>query len=180
MTKQVKPRPAYVLALCALMTALGTALILASGLIPLMTFSAPFLATLVLVPIIAELGRKYGWMTWFATAVLSVILCVDKEAAFFYLFFGYYPIIKPYFDRIHPKALRILVKTLYAAGAIFAMYWLLLFVIKTDVDFSLEQKGLVILLFALMIAVFLDFDKGILAMEGVYHERIRGKLRFLG
>ena len=173
-----KLRPAYVLALCSLMTALGTVFMLSSGVIPIMTYASPYLAALVLVPVITEFRRKWGWMTWFATAVISLLLCADKEAAFFYVFFGCYPMIKPLFDRLRHKAVRLAAKLIYAVCVLFAMYSLLLFVLKLDLGFP-GTVVLDILVYVLLIIVFFGLDRGVLIMEKIYLHRLRPKLRFL-
>ena len=103
---------AFRLSLSSLMAALGTVLMLSSNLIPVLTYVAPMLASLTLIPILTEFGKKYAWMTWGVTALLALLLCADREAAFFYLFIGWYPILKPILDRISSRTMRILTKLL--------------------------------------------------------------------
>ena len=76
---------AFRLSLSSLMAALGTVLMLSSNLIPVLTYVAPMLASLTLIPILSEFGKKYAWMTWGVTALLALLLCADREAAFFYV-----------------------------------------------------------------------------------------------
>ena len=92
-------------AFCALMAALGTALMTTGGLIPIATYCSPLLAGILLLPVLYEFGRREGWMVWAVTAALSLILSPDKEAGSMYLFLGWYPILKPAFDRIRPRLL---------------------------------------------------------------------------
>ena len=92
-TRQRNHATAFRLSLSALMAALGTVLMLSSNLIPVLTYVAPMLASLTLIPILSEFGKKYAWMTWAVTALLALLLCADREAAFFYLFIGWYPIL---------------------------------------------------------------------------------------
>ena len=73
---------------------------MAAGLIPVLTYCSPLIASLFLIPILREFGKGRAWMTWAVTAALSAILCADKEAAFFYIFLGFYPILKPSFDKL--------------------------------------------------------------------------------
>ena len=102
-TRQKNHATAFRLSLSALMAALGTVLMLSSNLIPVLTYVAPMLASLTLIPILSEFGKKYAWMTWAVTALLALLLCADREAAFFYLFIGWYPILKPALDRISSR-----------------------------------------------------------------------------
>ena len=91
---------AYRTSFCALMAALGAAFMLTGNLIPVLTYVSPMLAGMTLIPVLYEFGKKSAWMTWAVTAALAMMLCADREEAFFYLFTGFYPIIKPDLDRI--------------------------------------------------------------------------------
>ena len=106
-------RKTHALAACSLTAALGTALLFSAGLLPVMTYAAPLVVAVLLIPIKREYRAKWAWPVWFVTAALSLLLCPDKEAALFYLFLGYYPILKEGFDKIKPGVLRVLVKLLF-------------------------------------------------------------------
>ncbi len=123
---------AYRVAFCALMAALGAALMTTGGLIPVATYCSPLLAGILLLPVLCEFGRREAWMVWAVTAALALILSVDKEAGAFYLFLGWYPILKPNFDRIRPKPLSFAAKTLLFAAEVTLMYVLLLYVFALE------------------------------------------------
>ena len=55
--------------------------------------------------------------------LLCALFSPDKEAAAVFLFLGYYPILKPFFDG---RRLRWLWKVVFFNGNIVVMYWLLL------------------------------------------------------
>ena len=105
------------MALCAMMAALGTAVLMMGGLIPLATFCAPALAALALVPVQVEYGRKYALGVYVATAALGLILCADREAALVFACLGHYPAIRDRFNRIRPRALRVAAKLVLFACA---------------------------------------------------------------
>jgi riboflavin transporter FmnP len=84
-----KSRP---LAFCAMMAALGTMLMLTGGLIPVLTYCSPLLASFCLIPALDAYGKRNAWMVWAVTSALSLLIGVDKEASLFYLFLGWYPI----------------------------------------------------------------------------------------
>ena len=44
-------------------------------------------------------GNRIGWAWYGAVAILSVLMAPDKEAAAVFVFLGFYPIVKPRFDR---------------------------------------------------------------------------------
>ncbi len=166
-------KPAHSLALCSLIAALGVVVMLAAGLIPILTYCSPMIASLFLIPVLRELGKGRAWMTWAATAVLAAILCADKEAVFFYVFLGCYPILKPGFDKLGRAAW--LVKLLYFAAALAVMYGLILFVLGLDI--GIEGTGFMAALYAALVAVMLLFDFVIRRMTLLYDRRLR-KLLF--
>ena len=167
------------LAFCSLMAALGVVLMMTGGLIPVMTYCSPLLAGVLLIPVRRECGVKWAWLVWLVTAALSLILSADKEAAFFYLFVGYYPIIKRGLDRIMPKLLAFAAKLLFFSCAMGLMYGMIRFVFGLDIGMEeLEELGraaaaafYVLLLVSLMIY---DVTLGNLAI--LYEYRLRPRL----
>ena len=91
------------LALSGVLCALGVVVMLFGGVIPIAVYCCPALAAMLLVPIDCECGTKYGLTAYAAVAVLSVLLVADKETAAVFVFLGYYPIVKKFFDRIRPN-----------------------------------------------------------------------------
>lgn len=162
---------AYRLSFCALMAALGTAIMLCSNLIPILTYASPLFASLTLIPVLYEFGKKYAWMTWAVTTALALILCADREAALFYLFLGYYPIIRPDLDRIRPKAARVLAKLGVFAAGIGLMVLSLTFVVGVQ-DFK-EEMWLNIAFYVMMVGIMFLFDRTYAAMTIVYEKRFR-------
>ena len=163
--------PAYRIAFCALLAALGTAFMLSSNLIPVLTYVSPMLASLTLIPVLREFGKKYAWMTWAVTTVLALMLCADREAAFFYLFIGYYPIIKPSLDRIRSGPARILAKlAVFAAGITLMVLSLLFLVGMNDIR---EEMWWNTAFYMMMIAVMFLFDRTYALMTMLYEKRLR-------
>ena len=130
-----------------------------------------------------EYGRKTAWLMYLATALVSVMLSADKESAFFYIFVGYYPILKARFDRIRPRVARAAAKAGYFALAIGAMYAFLYFVLKLDElvqefqEAALAVNAVFYVLFAVCMLMY-DF---LLARFAVYYARVlRPKLKLPG
>lgn len=173
-TRQKNHATAFRLSLSALMAALGTVLMLSSNLIPVLTYVAPMLASLTLIPILSEFGKKYAWMTWAVTALLALLLCADREAAFFYLFIGWDPILKPALDRISSRVTRILAKL-----ALFTLVFVLLFVLLTFVMGLEDMKSemlLSIVVYAMLVATMLLYDRVYERMALIYERRLRNRL----
>ena len=103
---------AHKISFCSLMAAIGVVFMLAANFIPLLTYISPFLAGFPLIAAVVRHGKKYAWMTWTVTAVLSMIICTDRSCAIFYLFIGYYPILKPDIEQLPTKLKQILAKLL--------------------------------------------------------------------
>ena len=80
--------------------ALAVVIMSLGGLIPVATFTCPMLCMLLLAFVTKMCGNRIGWAWYGAVAVLSVLLGPDKEAAAVFAFLGFYPIVKPWFDRL--------------------------------------------------------------------------------
>ena len=68
-----------------------------------------------------------AWTAYAAVSLLGLLFVPDKEIALiFTVLLGYYPLVKPRFDRIRPRALQLVCKLLLCNAAVLAMYGLLL------------------------------------------------------
>lgn len=123
---------AFAISFGALMTAAGTAVMLLGALVPVFTYCSPLLASLFLLPVTEICGRRSAVLVWAVTAILTLLTGADKEAAFFYLFFGWYPLAKQGIDRIRQKVPGILVKILIFSAASASMYVLTCYVLGIE------------------------------------------------
>ena len=100
--------------------ALAVVIMSLGGLIPVATFTCPMLCMLLLAFVTRMCGNRIGWAWYGVVAVLSLLLGPDKEAASVFVFLGFYPIVKPQFDRLRfaviPKLalFNVLILTMYA------------------------------------------------------------------
>ena len=173
-------RPSLTVAFCSLMAALGTGIMMTGGLIPVLTYCSPLLAGVLLIPVLREHGAKWAWMVWLVTAALSFILSADKEAAFFYLFLGCYPILKGPLDRVRPKGLAFLCKLLFFAASLGAMYGLIQFVFRFDFGLEeLEELGRYAFLafYVLLCATMLIYDRALRNLALLYEYRLHPRLK---
>ena len=171
------------IAVCGMLTALSVALMLAGGLIPIATYAAPIFASVLLLPIMIEYGKKTAWTAYAAVSFLSLVMGMDKEAAFFYLFLGYYPILKWDIDRcIKRRPARVLLKLAVFTLATALMYATLGFLLHMDaVVAEFREMGVLLLMLfmAALNASMLIFDRLIMVLAILYVQRIRPRLRFL-
>ena len=169
-------------AFCGMAAGLSMAVMLLGGVIPAATYAVPMLCGLLLLPILLEFGEKAAWATFFAVAALALILDFDKEAAFFYLFIGYYPIVKWKLDKISSKGLRIIAKLALFTVSMAVMYALLsLLFPMLEVMKDFEEMGAVvsILFFVVYDFCMLIFDRLLLYAVMLYGNKIRPRLTFL-
>ena len=97
-------------AYCGMAAALSVVLMMLSSVIPIFGYIGPMFASVLLIPLMKNFGKGAAMCTWLVTSLLILILGADKEAALFYIFFGYYPVLKTVLDRIPQGFLRRLSK----------------------------------------------------------------------
>lgn len=167
------------LALCGVLAALAVALLFLGGALPFAAIACPVLASLVLIPVYAETGWKWGLAWYLTVALLGLLLAPDKEAAILFVFFGYYPILRKWFCRLRSGILRWAVRLIYVNLAVFAAYALMIFVFRMEsIAQEYAQMKLILLLALLLLAniSFVIYDLLIGRLEIYYHVRLRPKL----
>lgn len=170
------------IAFCGLMVALSVTLMLTGGLIPVATYCVPMFTGILLLPMLLEYGKKTAWTAYAATALITMLMDTDKEAAFFYLFFGYYPLIKWDIERIKNKHLRFICKMLLFNGSMLIMYAILAFLLNMQalVEEFTQMGGLFLVLFIFIFDLCLVlYDRLLFPLILLYVNRIQPKLRFL-
>jgi hypothetical protein len=90
------------MALGGMLTAVSVVIMCLGSVIPINTYVCPVLCILVTRPVLERCGRRIGWCYYLATAILSLLLAPDREAALVYAFLGYYPMIRPFFEKLGP------------------------------------------------------------------------------
>jgi len=170
------------IAFCGLMVALSVALMLSGGLIPIATYCAPMACGLLLLPILLESGKKSAWTAYIAVSLITLLLSTDKEAAFFYLFLGHYPLLKWEIERIKNKVLRLPCKLLFFNSSIIAMYLILGFLLNMQAlvqEFTQMGTMLLIVFLIMLNACMLLYDRLLFPMIYLYVNKIKPRLRFL-
>ena len=113
-------------ALGGVMAALAVVVMAMGTLIPVATFVCPMVCIVLLTVVLRMTNRRISWAWYGAVSVLSLLLAPDKEAAAVFVFLGYYPIVKPWFDK---RKLAFLWKLMLFNLSIFAMYSILIWVL---------------------------------------------------
>ena len=161
------------LALCGVLTALAATFLLLGGMIPAATFVSPLLAMAVLLPVLEEYGSKAAATVYAAAAILGLLLAADRETALVYLFFGWYPILRPKIAGLPSKFLRTAVRLGICNGAIVFLYGVVLRVLGLTAD--LEGASFVwnAVLLALGNLVFFMMDQSLNRLTHIWHKKLR-------
>ncbi len=168
------------MALAGMMVALGSAIMLLGGVIPLSTFFCPALAGLTLLPILIESGRKWTLSAYAAIAVLSLLLDADKEAALLFAFLGYYPVLKTIIDRLPKRSVRIVLKLLVFNVAVGLMTLIGVKLLGMDSlieDYAAMTRVALIVYIIVCNFTLLVYDRMLDIMAGLYITRMRPKLK---
>lgn len=143
----MKASPAKKIAFGGIFAGLSVILMSLSGVIPLATYVGPMLCIIAGKAVLSFCGKRIAWAWYVAVSILSMLLCPDKEAAFVYLFLGYYPMIKGLFGK---TVLGKLGKLLYFNLSVVLLYLGLIYVMGMDAiltEFmSLGIWGLVVMI----------------------------------
>ena len=136
-----------------MMTAVAVVIMSLGSLIPVNTYVCPVLCILLTRPVTERCGKRLGWCYYMATALLSLLLAPDREAALVYLFLGYYPLIRPWFQRIRAKAVRIIAKVLFFTASGGCVYGLLMLILGMEA-MMVEFQGAGIWLLAVTVVLW--------------------------
>jgi len=144
---------------------------------PYATYALPAMAGVCLIPVVLELGWRWGWMAYAVTALLSPLLAADKEAALLFIaFFGYYPVLKAWIERRKSRVIEWAIKLLLFNAAMVAAYMAAIFVFRLPVDFEIFGVSLPFVLLALGNVTFLIYDKALTGLVSLYLYRLQPKL----
>lgn len=131
------------------MAALAIVIMCLGGLIPFATFVCPMLCCMITKLVLSMCGKRIAWAWYGAVAILSVLMAPDKEAAAVFVFLGYYPIVKPWMDKLK---LSWLWKGLLFNCAILLMCWLLIHILGlSEIANDYEEAGTVMTIVMLLL-----------------------------
>lgn len=167
------------MALCGVLCALSTVSMLLGGIIPFATFCCPALAAALLTPLLFEVGDRMTLAAYAAVAVLSLLLCPDREAALIFAFLGYYPVLKPHIDRLHSRLLRVLCKLGLFNLAAAALLALMAFVLNMQAVMAeyAEMTRAALAAFAVLCNItMLLCDRMLGVLATLYQKKLRPKL----
>lgn len=160
------------MAYCGMAAALSVALMLLGAVIPIAMYIAPAVASFLIATVCMECGKTMALTAYGAVSLLGILFVPDKEVVLTFVFLlGYYPLVKPYFEKIHPPLLRGVCKLLLCNGGVLVMYGLILLLIPADsIAQEMRTTALVVSLATLAMGnvAFLLYDRALHNMLMVY------------
>lgn len=169
-------------ALCGIVAALAVVIMMITYISPVLVYTAPPFAGLILLLIVNEVSFSRAVGTYFAVSLLSLFLIADKEAAtFFTCFFGFYPILRIFLDKkIKLKAIKWIIKVLVFNLSLLSSVCVSMFIFNIDYsDFTNGGKYMTYLFFVMMNVVFVLFDFLIGRLQILYFLRLQKRFRKL-
>ena len=162
----------WAMAYCGMAAALCVALMLLGTIIPIAMFIAPAVASFLIATVCMECGITMAWTAYAAVSLLGLLFVPDKEVALVFVFLlGYYPLVKPRFERIRLPLVRVLCKLLLCNGAVLAMYGLVLLLVPAgSISQELKTTALAVSLATLAMGnvAFLLYDRALHNMLMLY------------
>ncbi len=110
-------------ALGGMLAAAALVIMCIGGMIPVGTYVCPMLCIMVQYIVLRLCGRRIAWAWYGAVSILCLLMGPDKEACGVFLLLGYYPMLKPVFEK---WPLSWLWKLLLFNGAVTMLYAVLL------------------------------------------------------
>ncbi len=166
--------------LCAMIIALSLVLMLTSSLLQVMVYVSPLFCGLLLIPVHLFFGVPTACLTYLATSILVVLLGMDKEMALFYVFIGYYPLIRWKMDRLGGKPVRFCLKLMFFALSVGCMYLILIFLLGLDsilLEFRESGVLMTILFFLGMLVCLMAYDRLLPILTLRYVTKLEPRLR---
>ena len=164
------------LTVSAMLAALSVTLLYLGSFIEVLDLTMAVMASLFSAVMVIEYGKGAPWSVFGVTSVLSLILLPQKLPALMYaLFFGYYPIIKEYVERIRSRILSWSLKLVIFAFATALLVLLSkLFVPEVDMPKGTLMTVVFIVLSALMLFLY---DLALTRVISYYIIRLRQRFK---
>ena len=174
----------YKVARGGVMSALCLMCMFLAGIIPALYLALPMISGVLMMIIADEVNTSWGLLTYVTVSILSLFFTFDKEAALiFIMFFGHYPLIKPYFEKIKFFPLRIAVKFAVYNVCILSFFGLTVYIfgftaMLDEMNEFGKYGGLSLLILANLFFPFYDLDLKICKL--LYIKRLKPILKGRG
>ena len=159
-----------------MIAALSTVILYFGSFIEVLDLSMAVIASLMTTVMVIEYGKSAPWCVFGVTSLLSLLLLPQKFPALIYLlFFGYYPIIKAYIERIRKRFVCWIIKIgIFAVATALLLFLSKLLLLEVDMPASTVMSALFVALCALMLILY---DLALTRMITYYIVRLRHRFK---
>ncbi len=156
-------------ALCGITAAISL-LVLLLTVVPVTEIGLPALAGALLMPVVVELGRRYGLLVYAAVSLLALLMVPSWEAKLLYVaFFGYYPLLKSLIERLQSIVWEWVLKLAVFNAAIIVTYACLFSFFSMDAAaFTIAGVSLPWVFLLAGNGIFVLYDSGLTHLITVY------------
>lgn len=162
------------IALCGVLCGLAVVVLLLGGLFSLAVYCAPLLAMAVLLPVLEEYGPGTAGAAYGAVAILALLLVPDRETALVYVFFGWYPLLRPRIAALPSLPVRLVCRLGVCGLSMFLLYGVTIRLLGlTAVTEELGGGWLTAALAAMGCAVFLLLDLALGRLTVLWRRKLR-------
>ncbi len=162
------------IALCGVLCGLAVVVLLLGGLFSLAVYCAPLLAMAVLLPVLEEYGPGTAGAAYGAVAILALLLVPDRETALVYVFFGWYPLLRPRIAALPSLPVRLVCRLSVCGLSMFLLYGVTIRLLGlTAVTEELGGGWLTAALAAMGCAVFLLLDLALGRLTVLWRRKLR-------
>lgn len=162
------------IALCGVLCGLAVVVLLLGGLFSLAVYCAPLLVMAVLLPVLEEYGPGTAGAAYGAVAILALLLVPDRETALVYVFFGWYPLLRPRIAALPSLPVRLVCRLGVCGLSMFLLYGVTIRLLGlTAVTEELGGGWLTAALAAMGCAVFLLLDLALGRLTVLWRRKLR-------
>ena len=159
------------LTFASVMCALGIVILLIGSLVEVVDITMAAVSSFLIIVCMIELGGYMPFLVYCVTSVLGFLLLPNKSVMLIYiLFFGFYPILKNYFERL--SAIYSWIVKFVVFNAVVIFYYFIL-----DKLFFLNADSVKSYLLVLLNVVFFTFDLTLTLFVTAYVRRLRRLFR---
>ena len=155
-------KTSYKVSLGGVIASLCLVMMFLTAVFPILSMTLPLFAGALVAVVAIEVSLSWAFVTYAVISILAFFVTPDKDAWLFFTFlFGYYPILKSYFEKFKIKTIGVLCKFAVFDAAVTAIFYILMNILGTlDLfeEFGFYSDWLIPALFVFGNLVFLMYD----------------------
>jgi hypothetical protein len=169
----------YRVALGGIITSLCLMAMFLAGIMPILYIVFPMIAGVLMMIMSIEVNTKWALLTYLSVSLLSMIITFDKESALiFVMFFGHYPILRTYIEKLKSAFLRNLIRIVLFNLCIIAYFYVTVYIFGLS-EILEEQKDLgkygAWIMLVVSDIIFLLYDYNLSLCYSIYKMKIMPK-----